>query len=114
MVGILWVSLGVFLPLVFYFLSAFHQTKWSVVGSANAPFECGMETLSEERVNLHLHFFLISILFVVFDLEVAAILPLALSPSSGQSFSFVWYVVFFCLVLGVGVELEMNSLDWKE
>ena len=79
----------------------------------NSPFECGFDPIKSARLPFSLRFFLLAIIFLIFDVEIVLLFP-ALA-SMGSSFSFVISVrVFiFLIILIVGLFHEWNegSLD---
>nr|YP_009525771.1 NADH dehydrogenase subunit 3 [Belzebub intermedius]AXS67625.1 NADH dehydrogenase subunit 3 [Belzebub intermedius] len=80
----------------------------------SSPFECGFDPKSSARLPFSMRFFLIAIIFLIFDVEIALILPMAfiLKTSFIQTWSLVG--VFFLLVLLLGLYHEWNqgALNW--
>lgn len=74
-----------------------------------SAYECGFETLvGQTRSTFHIHFFVVALLFLVFDLEILLLFPVAVSLYQISIFGFSIALVFF-LVLTVGFVLEINS-----
>ena len=74
-----------------------------------SQFECGMPVISSQtRESFQIHFYLIAMLFLVFDLELVLLLPLTVTLSSVSTYGFVVAVIFF-LILTVGFILEISS-----
>nr|WIL07531.1 NADH dehydrogenase subunit 3 [Aptinothrips stylifer] len=79
------------------------------------PFECGYDFFSYSRSPFSIRFFLIAIIFIIFDVEIALILPLI--PVIFKSSIFFWmtssYMFFLILIMGVLLEWKENSFEWK-
>ncbi len=80
-----------------------------------SPFECGFDPLSKSRIPFSLRFFLLSVLFLVFDVEVAIILCLPLAISLKPLWIYAPPLVFFRLILLLGLYHEWNegTISWK-
>nr|NP_739796.1 NADH dehydrogenase subunit 3 [Melanotaenia lacustris]BAC23366.1 NADH dehydrogenase subunit 3 [Melanotaenia lacustris] len=81
-----------------------------------SPYECGFDPLGSARLPFSLRFFLIAILFLLFDLEIALLLPL---PWGDQLLSplmaFTWAAtVLLLLTLGLIYEWVQGGLEWAE
>nr|WNH23071.1 NADH dehydrogenase subunit 3 [Otophidium dormitator] len=81
-----------------------------------SPYECGFDPLGSARLPFSLRFFLVAILFLLFDLEIALLLPL---PWGDQLFSplttLVWAAtVLVLLTLGLVHEWVEGGLEWAE
>nr|YP_010032841.1 NADH dehydrogenase subunit 3 [Parastratiosphecomyia szechuanensis]QOW38326.1 NADH dehydrogenase subunit 3 [Parastratiosphecomyia szechuanensis] len=81
----------------------------------SSPFECGFDPKSSSRLPFSLRFFLIAIIFLIFDVEIALILPTI--PVMNLSNLLIWTVsisVFlFILLLGLYHEWNQGALDWS-
>ncbi len=77
-------------------------------------YECGFDPFGDARVRFDVRFYLVAILFIIFDLEVAFLIPWAISLKSIGQFGF-WSMMFFLLVLTVGFiyEWKKGALDWE-
>nr|USL47896.1 NADH dehydrogenase subunit 3 [Microdous chalmersi]WLE72316.1 NADH dehydrogenase subunit 3 [Microdous chalmersi]WLE72329.1 NADH dehydrogenase subunit 3 [Microdous chalmersi]WLE72342.1 NADH dehydrogenase subunit 3 [Microdous chalmersi]WLE72355.1 NADH dehydrogenase subunit 3 [Microdous chalmersi] len=81
-----------------------------------SPYECGFDPLGSARLPFSLRFFLVAILFLLFDLEIALLLPL---PWGGQLptplLTFLWAVLVLALLtLGLIYEWIQGGLEWAE
>lgn len=76
-------------------------------------YECGFEPNSKTRLVFSYRFFLISILFIIFDVEISLMLPI---PFVVESVMGLWIFFVFILVLIVGLLYEYNygSLEWLD
>jgi len=78
-----------------------------------SAYECGFEAFDDSRVEFDVRFYLVAILFIIFDLEIAFLFPWAISLSSLGSLGF-WSMMIFLFVLTVGFiyEWKKGALDW--
>jgi NADH-quinone oxidoreductase subunit A len=78
-----------------------------------STYECGYEPYDNSRHIFNIRFFLIAILFVIFDIEMLFLIPWCISISKLNLLGF-WSVIDFIFELGVGFFYVwyMNSLDW--
>ncbi|MEX2649657.1 MAG: NADH-quinone oxidoreductase subunit A [Alphaproteobacteria bacterium] len=79
-----------------------------------SSYECGFAAFEDARHRFDVRFYLISILFIIFDLEVAFLFPWAVSLSEIGAFGF-WSMVVFLVILTVGFvyEWRMGALEWE-
>ncbi|YP_002456263.1 NADH dehydrogenase subunit 3 (mitochondrion) [Nothobranchius furzeri] len=81
-----------------------------------SPYECGFDPLGSARLPFSMRFFLIAILFILFDLEIALLLPLPWGnqlPDPLTSFSWM-SAVLTLLTLGLIYEWTQGGLEWAE
>nr|AXI98525.1 NADH dehydrogenase subunit 3 [Pseudoniphargus brevipedunculatus] len=78
-----------------------------------SPFECGFDPFKKARIPFSLRFFLITILFLIFDVEIAVLLPLGLFSFGLNLFSyFSALVITLILILGLFHEWNQGALNW--
>nr|AXI98824.1 NADH dehydrogenase subunit 3 [Pseudoniphargus triasi] len=78
-----------------------------------SPFECGFDPFKKARIPFSLRFFLITILFLIFDVEIAILLPLGLFSFELNPFSyFSALVIMAILILGLFHEWNQGALNW--
>jgi len=79
-----------------------------------SPYECGFEPFSDARGKFEVRYYLVSILFIIFDLEVAFLFPWAIVLGDIGPFGF-WSMMVFLGVLTVGFIYEWNkgALEWE-
>ncbi len=79
-----------------------------------SAYECGFEPFEDARGRFDVRFYLVAILFIIFDLEVAFLFPWAISLGSIGVFGF-WSMVVFLAVLTVGFiyEWKKGALEWE-
>nr|YP_009240292.1 NADH dehydrogenase subunit 3 [Chionodraco hamatus]AMO01441.1 NADH dehydrogenase subunit 3 [Chionodraco hamatus]AMO01526.1 NADH dehydrogenase subunit 3 [Chionodraco hamatus] len=81
-----------------------------------SPYECGFDPLGSARLPFSLRFFLIAILFLLFDLEIALLLPLPWGDQLASPLtSFSWATTLLALLtLGLIYEWAQDGLEWAE
>lgn len=79
-----------------------------------SPYECGFEAFSDARLKFDVRFYLVAILFIIFDLEIAFLFPWAVSLMDIGLFGF-FSMLFFLGVLTVGFiyEWRKGALEWE-
>ena len=79
-----------------------------------SPYECGFEPFEDARGQFDVRFYLVAILFIIFDLEVAFLFPWAVAFGDIGNFGF-WSMIVFLAVLTVGFvyEWRKGALDWE-
>ena len=79
-----------------------------------SAYECGFEAFEDARIKFDVRFYLVAILFIIFDLEVAFLFPWAVSLGKIGAFGF-WSMMIFLLVLTVGFiyEWKKGALEWE-
>ena len=80
----------------------------------NSPYECGFEGEGPVRNEFKVQFYLVAILFIIFDLEVAFLFPWAVALRDIGAIGF-WSMMAFLIVLTIGFiyEWKRGALDWK-
>jgi NADH-quinone oxidoreductase subunit A len=80
----------------------------------NSPFECGFEAFEDARMKFDVRYYLVAILFILFDLEIAFLFPWAVALKDVGLIGF-WSVMVFLLILAVGFayEWKKGALDWE-
>ena len=114
-----------YLPiLIFIFVGfgiAFGMTAVSfIIGKSNpdseklSAYECGFEAFDDARGRFDVRFYLVAILFIIFDLEVAFLFPWAISLGSIGILGF-WSMMIFLMILTIGFiyEWKKGALEWE-
>nr|AVN67900.1 NADH dehydrogenase subunit 3 [Epilampra maya] len=80
----------------------------------SSPFECGFYPKSSARLPFSLRFFLIAVIFLIFDVEIALLLPMTIIMLSTNIKSWILISSVFLIILLVGLYHEWNqgSLEW--
>jgi len=78
-----------------------------------SAYECGFEAFSDSRMEFDVRFYLVAILFIIFDLEIAFLFPWAISLGNIGALGF-WSMMIFLSVLTIGFiyEWKKGALDW--
>ena len=78
-----------------------------------SAYECGFEAFSDSRMEFDVRFYLVAILFIIFDLEVAFLFPWAITLGKIGLFGF-WSMMIFLSVLTIGFiyEWKKGALEW--
>jgi NADH-quinone oxidoreductase subunit A len=78
-----------------------------------SPYECGFEPFEDNRTKFDVRYYLVAILFIIFDLEIAFLFPWAVSLGRTGGFGLVTMGVFlFILVIGFAYEWKKGALEW--
>jgi NADH-quinone oxidoreductase subunit A len=79
-----------------------------------SPYECGFEAFEDARMKFDVRYYLVAILFILFDLEIAFLFPWAVSLKKIGFFGFAAMMVFLAiLVVGFAYEWMKGALDWE-
>jgi NADH-quinone oxidoreductase subunit A len=80
----------------------------------NSPYECGFEAFEDARMKFDVRYYLVAILFILFDLEIAFLFPWAVALKDVGAIGF-WSVMIFLgiLVVGFVYEWKKGALDWE-
>ncbi len=80
----------------------------------NSTYECGFNPFEDARMPFDVRFYLVAILFIIFDLETAFLFPWAISLRDIGHFGFYSMLVFlFILVIGFIYEWKKGALEWE-
>jgi len=79
----------------------------------NSPYECGFEAFEDSRMKFDVRYYLVAILFIIFDLEIAFLFPWAVSLDTIGGFGMLAMAVFLLiLVVGFIYEWKKGALEW--
>ena len=82
-------------------------------GEKLSPYECGFEPIGAAPRNFNVKFYLVSILFVIFDLEIALLFPWAINIRALGAEGYISAMVFlFIVTLGFVYEWKHGALEW--
>lgn len=80
----------------------------------NSPYECGFEAFEDARMKFDVRYYLVAILFIIFDLEIAFLVPWAIVLDSISGAAFAAMALFlFILVIGFIYEWKKGALEWE-
>ena len=79
-----------------------------------SAYECGFEPFEDSRMEFDVRFYLVAILFIIFDLEIAFLFPWAVSLGQIGIYGFFSMMIFlFILTIGFIYEWKKGALDWE-
>ena len=79
-----------------------------------SPYECGFEAFEDARMKFDVRYYLVAILFILFDLEIAFLFPWAVVLPDIGFFGFVAMMIFLAiLVVGFVYEWKKGALEWE-
>ena len=80
----------------------------------NSPYECGFDAFEDSRMKFDVRYYLVAILFIIFDLEIAFLFPWAVALQEIGMFGFVSMMIFLgILVVGFIYEWKKGALEWE-
>nr|YP_010241738.1 NADH dehydrogenase subunit 3 [Struthiolaria papulosa]QTI82426.1 NADH dehydrogenase subunit 3 [Struthiolaria papulosa] len=82
----------------------------------SSPFECGFDPIKSARLPFSMRFFLLAIIFLIFDVEIVLLFPILISMNSHFGLAVVLGAFSFLMILILGLFHEWNegSLDWAQ
>tara|TARA_B000000441_G_scaffold125344_1_gene103362 strand:- start:202 stop:570 length:369 start_codon:yes stop_codon:yes gene_type:complete len=109
---ILFLAIALFLSIGFIFVNYLAAPKNPDPEKLSA-YECGFEAFDDSRMEFDVRFYLVAILFIIFDLEIAFLFPWAISLGNIGIFGF-WSMMFFLGILTIGFiyEWKKGALEW--
>ena len=79
-----------------------------------SAYECGFEPFDDSRIQFDVRFYLVAILFIIFDLEIAFLFPWAITLGNIGLLGFCSMMIFlFILTVGFIYEWKKGALDWE-
>jgi len=80
----------------------------------DSPFECGFEAFDDARMKFDIRYYLVAILFIIFDLEIAFLFPWAISLNKIGLFGLISMGIFLIiLIIGFIYEWKNGALEWE-
>nr|APF47446.1 NADH dehydrogenase subunit 3 [Pholetesor sp. SNS-2016] len=106
----------IFILIIFIviFLNWLISKNLNLMFEKNSPFECGFEPFESSRLPFSIHFYLISVLFLIFDVEIILLFPMMNSLKIINYMNWLYSSLMILLILYLGLELEKNEgiLKW--
>ena len=112
--ALVFVGLGTTVGLVFAYLNAVVGTKGRGFKAMNDPYECGLPSDVQKNFRFGISFYLIAMLFILFDIEVIFLYPVAVQLRAFGTFAMIETVVFIALLTVAFVYVwRRGALEWK-
>ncbi|MDT8388695.1 MAG: NADH-quinone oxidoreductase subunit A [Thiogranum sp.] len=98
------------IPVIAGFLLGPHKPD----SEKNSPYECGFEAFEDTRMRFDVRYYLVAILFIIFDLEIAFLFPWAVVLGEIGMFGYLAMMLFLgILVVGFIYEWKKGALEWE-
>lgn len=109
----IFIIIAIILSVIIFFLSYFIATQQTYSEKISA-YECGFDPFDDARSQFDIRFYLVAILFLIFDLEASFVFPWAISLNKISSFGF-WSIIDFIIELIVGYIYvwKVGALEWE-
>ena len=112
--ALVFVGLGTILGLVFAVLNSFIGPRTQVRESTTDPYECGLPSEVRKNFRFGISFYLIAMLFILFDIEVIFLYPVAIQLDAFGTFALLETIVFIVLLAIAFVYVwRRGALEWR-
>nr|AJO67559.1 NADH dehydrogenase subunit 3 [Tetragoneuria canis] len=103
------------ITMIIMMIASILSKKTIVDREKSSPFECGFDPFNKSRIPFSLRFFLIAVIFLIFDVEIAMLLPMMITLNKSNIASWTLVSVIFIVILLVGLYHEWNqgALEWN-
>jgi len=107
------ILVAIALPVVIWTVSALLRPHWPSA-SKYSTYECGIKTVSEAREKFSVRYYLVAVMFLVFDVETVFLMPWAIQMKELAIFGLVEMGIFlFLLLFGYGYIWSKGALTWE-
>nr|YP_008757931.1 NADH dehydrogenase subunit 3 [Myotis ikonnikovi]AGT54950.1 NADH dehydrogenase subunit 3 [Myotis ikonnikovi] len=95
---------------------AFWLPQMNVYAEKSSPYECGFDPMGSARLPFSMKFFLVAITFLLFDLEIALLLPLPWASQTDKLVTMLFMSLFLIslLIISLAYEWMQKGLEWSE
>nr|YP_010449635.1 NADH dehydrogenase subunit 3 [Submyotodon moupinensis]UTU96209.1 NADH dehydrogenase subunit 3 [Submyotodon moupinensis] len=95
---------------------AFWLPQMNVYAEKSSPYECGFDPMGSARLPFSMKFFLVAITFLLFDLEIALLLPLPWASQTDKLTTMLFMSLFLIslLIISLAYEWTQKGLEWSE
>ena len=112
--ALVFLGLGTVVGLVFAYLNALFGTRGRKITATGDPYECGLPSDVKRGFRFGISFYLIAMLFILFDIEVIFLYPVAIQLRAFGTFAMVETIVFIALLTIAFVYVwRRGALEWK-
>nr|YP_002261358.1 NADH dehydrogenase subunit 3 [Acrida willemsei]ACG59315.1 NADH dehydrogenase subunit 3 [Acrida willemsei] len=110
------IYISITLPMIVMTIATTLSKKMINDREKNSPFECGFDPKSSARMPFSLRFFLIAVIFLIFDVEITMILPTIIIMKTSSITSWTMSIMLFITILLLGLYHEWNqgALQWAK
>nr|YP_010536704.1 NADH dehydrogenase subunit 3 [Trochus sacellum]UYC29876.1 NADH dehydrogenase subunit 3 [Trochus sacellum] len=115
MLGYLISSLiAIIISIIIMFIAWTLAKRATIDREKSSPFECGFDPMGSARLPFSLRFFLLAVIFLIFDVEIVLLFPPVIKMSSSMDTFLFFSLISFLFILTLGLFHEWNegSLDW--
>lgn len=111
---LVFLAIGLMVGIGPIFLGGYLLAPHKPNAAKNSPFECGFEAFEDSRMKFDVRYYLVAILFIIFDLEIAFLFPWAIVLDEIGMFGLVAMGIFLgILVIGFIYEWKKGALEWE-
>nr|ANJ70466.1 NADH dehydrogenase subunit 3 [Hydroporus obscurus] len=105
----------IFIALIMMLIASILSKKTYMDREKNSPFECGFDPINSARLPFSIQFFLIAVIFLIFDVEIALLFPMIMIMKISNLITMMSTSMFFIFILLIGLYHEWNkgALNWK-
>nr|QGT77380.1 NADH dehydrogenase subunit 3 [Candidiopotamon okinawense] len=109
-------TLTFFMSILIMMVASVLAKKTILDREKNSPYECGFDPKGSSRLPFSLRFFLIAVIFLIFDVEITLLLPISPVINLTNIFSWLFTIIFFLVVLLIGLyyEWHQGALEWSK
>nr|YP_002117899.1 NADH dehydrogenase subunit 3 [Gastrimargus marmoratus]ACA28973.1 NADH dehydrogenase subunit 3 [Gastrimargus marmoratus] len=110
------ITISFLLPMIIMLLATMLSKKSINDREKSSPFECGFDPKSSARMPFSIQFFLIAVIFLIFDVEIALILPILIIMKTSNIMMWTLSTMLFIIILLTGLYYEWNqgALKWAK
>ena len=111
---LIFLIIGSVVGIALMFIGGFVLSTPKPYEAKNSPFECGFEAFEDARLKFDVRYYLVAILFIIFDLEIAFLFPWAVVLDKIGLFGILAMGIFLgILVIGFIYEWKKGALEWE-
>nr|YP_010714121.1 NADH dehydrogenase subunit 3 [Menida metallica]WDD39684.1 NADH dehydrogenase subunit 3 [Menida metallica] len=112
----IWLMMAVMLSIIMMMMCTMISKTSKKDRENMSPFECGFDPKSSARTPFSIQFFLIAVLFLIFDIEIAIMLPIILTMKINLTKMWIMTILSFIIILILGLYHEWNNgvLEWAK
>nr|UOX27625.1 NADH dehydrogenase subunit 3 [Nippolachnus piri] len=109
------ISMIMLIMMILFYIMIIINMKMKFNYNKSAPFECGFDPFNKSRIPFSLNFYLITIIFLIFDIEISIIMPMILNfkISNMMNMNLMFTTFFMFMIITLFYEWKFGSLNWK-